>query len=101
MAFKTLLMASVCASIAVATPARAERVDVTPLVTDDPAGHPAQLTDLGLRNAWVMAASSTSPFWISSNGAGTSVLYNVNPATQATTKLGLTVAIPGDGSVTG
>ena len=28
-------------------------------------------------------------------------LYNVNPATNATTKQGLTVTIPGDGSVTG
>jgi uncharacterized protein (TIGR03118 family) len=36
-----------------------------------------------------------------SNGGGTSVLYHVDPATQATSKVGLTVAIPGAGSVTG
>jgi uncharacterized protein (TIGR03118 family) len=38
---------------------------------------------------------------VSSTEAGTSPLYSVNPATQATAKLGLTVSIPGDGSETG
>jgi uncharacterized protein (TIGR03118 family) len=48
-----------------------------------------------------MSFGPTGPFWVSSNGAGTSVLYNVNPASQVTTKAGLTVAIPGAGNVTG
>ena len=76
------------------------RVDVTNLVTDDQAAHPAQITDAGLVNAWGISYPATGPFWVSSNGAGTSTLYTVNPATQATTKNALTVAIPG-GAVTG
>ena len=56
----------------------------------------AQTTDPDLVNAWGMAASATSPVWIGANGSGKSVLYN-----GAGVKLGLVVAIPGDGSVTG
>lgn len=56
----------------------------------------APTTDANLVNAWGIAASSTSPFWIGANGSGTSVLYN-----GAGVKQGLTVSIPGDGSVTG
>ena len=74
---------------------------VTNLVSDDLAANPAQLVDPGLLNAWGIAASPTSPFWVSSNGAGTAVLYRVDPLTQATTKVGLTVTIPGAGNVTG
>jgi uncharacterized protein (TIGR03118 family) len=84
-----------------AAPARATEVAMTALVTDDQTANPAQITDPGLTNAWGLSSSPTSPFWVSSNGGGTSVLYSVNPATQATTKVGLTVAIPGDSSVTG
>ena len=47
------------------------------------------------------SSAHTGPFWVSSNGDGVSTVYSVNPVTQATTKLGLTVAIPGDGSITG
>ena len=61
---------------------------VTTLATD--------LTDPGLVNAWGIASSATSPFWIASNGAGTSEIYN-----GAGVKQGLVVSIPGDGSVTG
>jgi uncharacterized protein (TIGR03118 family) len=56
----------------------------------------APTTDANLVNAWGIAASATSPFWIGANGSGTSVLYN-----GAGVKQGLTVSIPGDGSVTG
>ena len=79
----------------------AVEVSVTNLVTDDASAHPAQLTDPGLVNAWGLSYSPTSPFWVSSNGGGTSTLYRVNPATQATTKVPLTVTIPGAGNVTG
>ena len=79
----------------------AVQVSVTNLVTDDPAAHAAQITDAGLVNAWGISYSPTGPFWISSNGAGTSTLYSVNPLTQATSKVGLTVTIPGTGNVTG
>jgi len=56
----------------------------------------APVTDPNLKNAWGIAASATSPFWLGANGSGTSVLYN-----GAGAKQGLTVAIPGDGTVTG
>jgi uncharacterized protein (TIGR03118 family) len=81
-------------------PAFAVPFSVNDLVTDQ-ATHPAQITDPGLKNGWGMSFGPTGPFWVSSNGAGTSVLYNVNPASQVTTKAGLTVAIPGAGNVTG
>jgi len=56
----------------------------------------APVTDPNLQNAWGIAASGTSPFWIGANGSGTSVLYN-----GAGVKQGLVVTIPGDGTVTG
>jgi len=73
----------------------------TPLVTDNPLANPGQITDAGLLNGWGIAYSATSPFWVSSNGAGTSTLYRVDPLTDVTTKQGLTVSIPGAGNVTG
>jgi uncharacterized protein (TIGR03118 family) len=75
--------------------------DAVGLVSNDTTLHPAKLQDPGLTNAWGLSYSPTSPFWISSNGAGTSPVYRVNPATQATTGPALVVTIPGDGSVTG
>ena len=77
------------------------RVGVTNLVSDDPTANAAQLTDAGLLNAWGLSYPPTGPFWISSNGGATALLYSVNPLTQATTKLGITVTIPDAGSVTG
>lgn len=100
--FRTALLgASIAAALAAVSTASVAQVTRTDLVTDDPAAHPAKITDPGLVNAWGISASPTGPFWVSSNGAGTATLYSVNPASQATAKLGLTVAIPGDGSVTG
>jgi uncharacterized protein (TIGR03118 family) len=88
-------------ALALAAGANAQvRVDVTNLVTDNPAAHPGQITDAGLVNAWGLSYSPTSPFWVSANGTDTAVLYSVNPATQATTKAGLTVSVP-VGGVTG
>jgi uncharacterized protein (TIGR03118 family) len=81
------------------------------LVTDDQPsvlfapGNPAlgfkQIQDPGLINAWGISLSSTSPFWVSSNGAGTSTLYSVDLRTQAVAKASRTVTIPGAGNVTG
>lgn len=85
----------------VAIPSWATLFTASNLVTDDQAAHPAQITDAGLLNAWGLSYGPTSPFWISSNGAGTSVLYRVDPVTQATTKQSLVVSIPGAGNVTG
>lgn len=86
-----------CCSVAMA----ATGYSVTNLVTDDQTAQSAQMTDAGLKNAWGLAYSPTGPFWISSNGTGTVPLYSVNPSSQLTSKLGLTVSIPGNGSVTG
>ena len=66
---------------------------VTNLASDVPGL--ANSTDSDLMNAWGLASSATSPFWLGANGTGKSVLYD-----GAGTKLGLVVSIPGDGSVT-
>ena len=79
----------------------AETFSVTNLISDDQAAHPAQITDPNLVNAWGIAHSGTSPFWVSDNATGVATLYSVNPTTGVTAKLGLTVSIPGSGSVTG
>src|SRR5205085_1980927 len=73
------------------------------LVTDDQGVNAAQITDPSLVNAWGISHSAGSPFWVSDNGTGVSTLYSVNPATNATTKIGLTVTIPpaGSGNPTG
>jgi len=71
------------------------------LVTDDQSANPAQITDPALVNAWGLSYSPTGPFWVSDNDTHVSTIYNVNPATNITTKAGLTVTIPGAGNVTG
>ncbi len=68
--------------------------NVTLLASDQPGV--AATTDPGLLNAWGLAASPASPFWISANGSGTSVLYN-----GAGAKVALVVTIPGAGTPTG
>ena len=87
--------------LALALPAAATPFVVTNLVTDDQSVNAAQITDPHLINAWGISHSATSPFWVSSNGQGLSTLYRVDPLTNATTKVGLEVAIPGAGNVTG
>jgi len=77
------------------------QVVVTNLVTDDQNVNAATLTDGDLKNAWGMSRSTTGPFWVSDNATGLATIYNVNPANDAPVKVGLTVTIPGDGSVTG
>jgi uncharacterized protein (TIGR03118 family) len=73
----------------------------TNLVTNNPVANPATLSDPSLVNPWGVSMSPTSPFWVSDNGTHVATLYNVDPATQATSKAALTVSILGDGSVTG
>jgi uncharacterized protein (TIGR03118 family) len=63
----------------------------TNLVSDIP-GLAAQ-TDPNLVNPWGIAASATSPFWISDNGSGLTTLYN-----SAGTPQSLVVTIPGPGT---
>jgi uncharacterized protein (TIGR03118 family) len=87
--------------LALALPAAATSFTVTNLVTDDQTLYPAQITDTNLKNAWGIAYSPTGPFWVASNEVGLSVVYQVDPLTNATTKVGLEVTIPGAGNVTG
>src|SRR5437016_11179422 len=53
---------------------------------------PASLVDPNLVNAWGLASSPTSPWWISDNGTGSSTLYNVG-----TGAIPLIVTVPGAG----
>ena len=71
------------------------------LVTDDQTVNPAQVTDTNLKNPWGVSFRPTGPFWVSNNATGTSTLYSVDSATNATTQSGLVVSIPGAGNVTG
>jgi uncharacterized protein (TIGR03118 family) len=96
---KSCLVATI--AIGAVAPAQASLFTVTNLVTDDQAVNAATITDPNLVNAWGMSHSATSPFWVSDNGTGVSTLYAVNPTTGIPVKQGLTVTIPGNGSVTG
>jgi len=49
---------------------------VTPLVSDQLGAAPVH--DTNLVNAWGLAASATSPWWVANNGTSTSTLYNGN-----------------------
>jgi uncharacterized protein (TIGR03118 family) len=80
---------------------RAGSYFTTNLVTDDQAVNQAQIPDKHLVNAWGISYLPNGPFWVSDNHTGLATLYSVNPTTNLTTKLGLEVVIPGDGSVTG
>lgn len=72
------------------------------LVSDDQAGHlNAQLQDANLINPWGVAFSPTSPFWVNNNATGTATLYQVDPTTDTTTKLGLVVTIAPPAGSTG
>lgn len=62
----------------VATPLVSNQVGVAPVV------------DLKLVNGWGIAASPTSPWWVSDNGSGWSTIY-----TGAGVKAGLEVTVPG------
>jgi uncharacterized protein (TIGR03118 family) len=86
------------ASLLAATELRAGPVVQTDLVSDQ--SGVAQIQDPNLVNPWGMSFSAGSPFWVSNNGTGTSTLYTVN-ALDVVAKSGLTVTIPGDGTVTG
>jgi uncharacterized protein (TIGR03118 family) len=88
-------------AVLAAAPAYATLFDVANLITDDQTANPARTTDPDLVNAWGISYAPTGPFWVSDNGTHVTTLYSVNPANNATAKLGLTVSIPGDGSITG
>jgi len=93
-------------TLGVVAPARAAGVNVKDLITNNQALHPALLEDTALVNAWGIAHSGSSPFWVSDNGTGLTTIYRVNPVTDLPTKVPFAgpmggVSIPGDGSVTG
>jgi uncharacterized protein (TIGR03118 family) len=76
--------------------------NVANLVTDDQSVNGAVITDPNLKNAWGLASSGSSPFWVGDNAAGVSTLYAVNPTTNVVTRNTTTIVkIPGDGTVTG
>ena len=95
------LLAGAALLLSLTAPAEATTFAITNLVTDDQAINHALIADLNLKNAWGISYSPTGPFWVSDNATGVSTLYRVNPTTNATIKVGLTVSIPGAGSVTG
>jgi uncharacterized protein (TIGR03118 family) len=71
---------------------KAQQYQQTNLVSDVPGLAP--VTDPNLVNPWGLIASSTSPWWVSNNGTGTSTLYNGAGVRQT---LVVTVAgAPGD-----
>ncbi|HLH56142.1 MAG TPA: TIGR03118 family protein [Verrucomicrobiae bacterium] len=63
------------------------------LVSDQPGL--ADQVDTNLVNAWGLAFSGTSPFWLSDNGSGVSSLYNSTGGVQS-----LVVTIPGPAGAT-
>ncbi len=98
---QTVFQLTVLAALLVTTVPSLAQFSVTNLVTDDQSVNTANITDPHLQNAWGISSSASSPFWVSANATGLANLYNVNPGTDATTKVALEVTIPGDGSVTG
>jgi uncharacterized protein (TIGR03118 family) len=73
------------------------------LVSDQPGV--AMLLDTNLVNAWGVAFSPTSPFWVSDNGTGLATLYSVTNdalgAVHVAKVVTLEVSIPGEGNPTG
>jgi uncharacterized protein (TIGR03118 family) len=75
-AFLAAVVAAVALVAAAATHAvpPGDRYTVTPLVSDVPGVAP--LTDPNLENAWGLARSATSPWWVSDNGTMKTTVYN-------------------------
>ena len=57
------------------------RYTMTPLVSNQPGVAPT--TDSNLQNAWGLARSATSPWWVSDNGANVTTIYNSAGALQS------------------
>jgi uncharacterized protein (TIGR03118 family) len=73
------VLAVFIAALFVAVPLQAAEdnaYSVTPLVSDQPGAAP--VLDTNLVNAWGLAASSTSPWWVADNGTSKSTLYDGN-----------------------
>jgi len=61
----------------------------SPLTDSNGISHTPAHVDPNLLNAWGLTASSTSPFWVSDNGAGVSTLYDAAGVARS-----LVVSIP-------
>ncbi len=68
------------ATIAIARAASDNEYLVTVLVSNQAADQ-APFTDGNLVNAWGIAASSSSPWWVANNGTGTSTIYRADGST--------------------
>src|SRR5438132_8112451 len=80
---------SAALTMGVSSPAGAQFYTQHNLVSDGAV--PADHVDADLVNPWGLAASATSPWWVSDNGTGKSTLYNGNSGA----KVPLTVSVPG------
>ena len=67
-----------------------------PLTDSNGIPHTPTFLDPNLLNPWGLTASSSSPFWVSDNGAGVATLYNTAGTPQA-----LVVSIPAPGDPLG
>jgi len=86
--FTASTLIGTAAALGLAHAAPANNYHVTVLVSDQPGVAP--VTDAKLVNGWGIAASATSPWWVSDNGTDTSTLY-----TGAGLKNSLEVSVPG------
>ncbi len=76
-------------TLAFAAPAHAQFYAQHNLVSDGAVS--ADLVDPDLVNAWGLAASTTSPWWVADNGTAKSTIYNGNTGVKSS----LIVAVPG------
>ena len=80
-----LLASVIVAGLVAAVPTQAgppgNTYTVTPLVSNMPGVAPT--TDANLQNAWGLARSATSPWWVSDNGSNKTTVYNGAGALQA------------------
>lgn len=93
-----LVLGLLIAALFAALPLRAAEDNaytVTPLVSDQPGVAP--VVDTNLVNAWGLAASSASPWWVADNGTSKSTLYNGNTGQP----LALVVSVGTDSGPTG
>jgi uncharacterized protein (TIGR03118 family) len=89
-ALAAIVAASVLIAAAPLSAAEQNAYTVTNLVSNT-ASIPAVIHDASLQNAWGLTASTSSPFWVSDNGADVSTLYNGNTPVR---KVPLTVSVP-------
>jgi uncharacterized protein (TIGR03118 family) len=78
--FVSLPLLLIGATIAIARAASDNNYLVTVLVSNQAADH-APFTDANLVNAWGIAATSTSPWWVSNADTGTSTIYRGDGST--------------------